>query len=33
MNHPPVQVQKPEAAIIVEKGGEHLLQVKGNQPA
>lgn len=29
----PLHCQKPNAAIIVEKGGEYLLQVKGNQPA
>lgn len=29
----PLHCQKPNAAIIVAKGGEYLLQVKGNQPA
>jgi hypothetical protein len=29
----PLHCQKPNAAAIVEKGGEYLLQVKGNQPA
>ncbi len=29
----PLHCQKPNAALIVEKGGEYLLQVKGNQPA
>jgi hypothetical protein len=29
----PLHCQKPNAAAIVEKGGEYLFQVKGNQPA
>lgn len=29
----PLHCQKPNAAVIVEKGGEYLFQVKGNQPA
>ena len=29
----PLHCQKPNAALIVEKGGEYLLQIKGNQPA
>lgn len=29
----PLHCQKPNAALIVEKGGEYLFQVKGNQPA
>lgn len=29
----PLHCQKPNAAAIVAKGGEYLLQVKGNQPA
>ena len=29
----PLHCQKPNAALIVEKGGEYLLQVKGNRPA
>lgn len=29
----PLHCQKPNAAAIVEKGGEYLFQVKGNQPS
>ncbi len=29
----PLHCQKPNAALIVEKGGEYLFQIKGNQPA